>query len=83
MFWTAFVWGFGASCGAAIGLVGFLAMLWTLEWFFGRTEAKINAAKNAAESLLALQRRNELTEEQVKHLAVLSAAAVEYMDGRR
>lgn len=75
MFWTAFVWGLGVSCGATVGLLAFVVSFWVLQWASGRA-AEIEAAKKVAElSLVALDRRNELTEETIEHLRVIAVAA--------
>ena len=75
MFWTAFVWGLGASFGASIGLMSFVVMKCVWDW---ATNTK--AAKQMKEihemSVAALTRRNELTEEQIGKLDKIACAII-------
>ena len=66
--WTAFVWGFGCSCGAAFGLLLFFVLFWSLEWLTGKAEQKAKALGLSELSLNALTTRNELSEKMVDHL---------------
>lgn len=63
MFWTAVVWGLGVSLGASVGMMTFVMLATGL-----RLLTMTKAAKTVAEinelSLAALNRRNELTEDQ-------------------
>lgn len=79
--WVAFVWGVGVSCGAAFGLLLFIVLFWGLEWLTGRgVAAAAEVAGVHQESLEALLRRNELTEEMVTHLATIAAMSPGYRD---
>lgn len=60
MFWQAFTWGLGVSCGAAFGFALFVMLLWGLESWTGRRKIVTDTAEK---SLAELRRRNELTEE--------------------
>lgn len=74
MFWTAFVWGTGVSCGAAIGLIALVVMFWGLQWLVGKTEKQRDYAERTLQALLS---RNEMTEETNKYLeAVANYAAI-------
>lgn len=73
MFWTAFVWGVGVSCGSALGLLTFFVFFWTLEWMVGRSNKFVQFNK---ESLEALRHRNELTGATNVHLDRLADAVV-------
>lgn len=72
--WTAFVWGFGCSCGAAFGLLLFIVLFWLLEWLTGKAEQKAKAIGFNELSLQALTTRNELSEKMVNHLGRIVAA---------
>ena len=78
--WTAFVWGFGVSCGASLGLILFFILFWSLEWVTGRAEQKADALGLNRESLEALAKRNELTVQMIEHVAVIASAAERYED---
>ena len=78
--WTAFVWGFGVSCGASFGLILFFILFWSLEWVTGRAEQKADALGFNRESLEALVKRNELTVQMIGHFASIAAAAERYED---
>lgn len=78
--WTAFVWGFGVSCGSAYGLILFFILFWSLEWVTGRAEQKADSLGVHRESLEALVKRNELTVQMIDHLAAIAAAAERYED---
>lgn len=63
MFWTAFIWGLGASCGAAVGLMGFMVGVYCLEKFSGKISRADAMVQVNVDSLAALQERNELTQQ--------------------
>ena len=73
MFWTAFIWGLGATCGGSIGMMAFIMLVSLWKWL---TETK--AAKRSSEvaelMLAALDRRNELTNEQLVLLGRIAVA---------
>lgn len=73
MFWNAFVWGLGATLGGSIGLMAFVVLFALWKWL---TETK--AAKRSSEvaelMLAALDRRNELTNEQLVLLGRIAVA---------
>ena len=60
---TAFLWGLGVSCGAAIGLLVFLLMKSGLEWSMGIRETNLTIERTNRASLAALLERNKHTEE--------------------
>jgi hypothetical protein len=72
MFWTAFVWGVGCSCGAAFGLL--LAVMLFDVW---RKIIKVREFKRSLElaelANEALFRRNELTEKQIDILGSMAS----------
>jgi hypothetical protein len=73
MFWTAFIWGLGASCGAAFGIV--LSVILLDCWKKIAKCEQIKRADQLAEMAnAALVRRNELTEKQVEYLQTMTAA---------
>lgn len=82
MFWTAFIWGLGVTVGGSIGL-----MLFVVLFFCWSCVAHSKTAKRANElaelSQAALVRRNELTEKQIDHLAVIADAADVYQRNNR
>lgn len=80
--WIAFVWGFGCSCGAAFGLLLFIAGYWCLEYVTGRAARIAEAAGINEKSLQALVRRNELSAELLVHVAGIAAAARKYEEGK-
>ena len=59
MFWTAFIWGLGVSCGAAFGLILFVALkcVWDLT---------VNSKP--------VKRANELAEKHIEHLATIASS---------
>jgi len=79
MFWTAFIWGLGVSCGAAFGLILFVALkcIWD-------ATVKSKPAKRANElaelANAALVRRNELTEKQIEQLAEMTTVIKDAAD---
>lgn len=77
MFWTAFLWGVGVSCGASVGILLLLVMWSLLNWFVG-TASKATGINE--KSLEALIRRNELSEEQVEQMRFLVTAAERIAD---
>jgi hypothetical protein len=78
--WTAFVWGFGVSCGASFGLILFFILFWSLEWVTGRAKKKADDLGFNRKSLEALVKRNELTVEMISHLSAIAAASERYED---
>lgn len=79
MLWTAFTWGLGLSCGAAVGLLVLLAGLVLVGWVL---PDKHGTRKVNEQSLVALSRRNEIGMEQVEVLERI-ATAVERIDCRQ
>lgn len=72
MFWTAFIWGFGAATGGSIGLMSFVVL-----YSVWRVMTQTKTAKNLSEyheaANAALERRNELTEVMIEHLATMAS----------
>lgn len=64
MFWTAFIWGLGVTLGGSIGLMAFVVMFAGWSWL-ANTKTVKRASEVAELSLKALDRRNELTTEQI------------------
>lgn len=64
MFWTAFVWGIGATAGGSIGLMVFVILFaaWSR---VAATPAAVRANELAELTYEALVRRNELTARQL------------------
>ena len=73
MFWTAFVWGLGATFGGSIGLMAFVVMFAGWQWLANTKTAK-RASEVAELSLKALDRRNDLTNEQINMLERVASA---------
>lgn len=70
MFWTAFIWGLGVSCGAAFGLILFVAM--KCIWDATVNSKRVRRANELAElANAALMKRNELTEKQIEKIGEL------------
>ena len=70
MFWTAFVWGLGVSCGAAFGLILFVALKYI--WDATVNSKPVKRANELAElANAALVKRNELTEKQIEKIGEL------------
>ena len=70
MFWTAFVWGLGVSCGAAFGLILFVAL--KCIWDATVNSKPVKRANELAElANAALVKRNELTEKQIEKIGEL------------
>ena len=73
MFLTAFIWGLGASCGAAFGIV--LSVILLDCWKKIAKCEQIKRADQLAEAAnAALMRRNELTEKQIEFLRTMATA---------
>jgi hypothetical protein len=71
MFLTAFIWGLGASCGAAFGIV--LSVILLDCWKKIAKCEQIKRADQLAElANAALMRRNELTEQQIAKLGEIA-----------
>lgn len=81
MFWTAFIWGLGVSVGASIGLMAFVVLFAGWSWL-ANTKTVKRASEVAELSLKALDRRNELTNEQIQMLERV-ASAVEGLERSR
>ena len=81
MFWTAFVWGVGVTLGGSIGLMVFVVLFAGWQWLANTKTAK-RASEVAELSLKALDRRNELTHEQIQMLERV-ASAVEGLERSR
>lgn len=64
MFWTAFVWGIGATAGGSVGLMLFVVLFaaWSR---VAATQAAVRANELAELTYAALVTRNELTEKQL------------------
>jgi hypothetical protein len=79
MFWTAFIWGLGATLGGSIGLMSFVAMkcIWDI---VVNTKTAQRANDLAGLANAALIRRNELTEKQIGQLSAISASLVTIAD---
>ena len=71
---TAFTWGLGVSCGAAIGLLSFFVCKTLLDWLFGNRETAKLVLNLNRESLEQLKIRNELTEDTNWYLSKISEA---------
>lgn len=63
MFWTAFLWGLGMSCGGSIGLLLFAVGFKALQWLTGQTERLSRLEQFNRETLAALNERNALTQD--------------------
>lgn len=74
MFWNAFIWGLGVSCGGGIGLIGFVLTLWAAQWVTGKTGQVAEIARWNKLTLAALQTRNELTLESIDALRDISTS---------
>ena len=79
MFWTAFVWGVGVSCGAAIGLLGFMFAKTAADWALGHRKMQQTILTYNQLSLVELTNRNVLTLDTIEALERI-AAAVEHTD---
>ena len=79
MFWTAFVWGMGATVGGSIGLMLFVVLF---ACFKTVTQSKaVKAIESFHErSHQALLDRNKLTLQTIEHLATIAAATERYED---
>lgn len=73
MFWTAFIWGLGATLGGSFGLMFYIVLhdIWAK---FAKSKALMRANELAEASNKALIRRNELTEKQIEHLATIASS---------
>ncbi len=67
MFWTAFVWGLGATVGGSIGLMCFVLMFAAFK-SISESKAVKAAEQYYDESLKALLLRNEIGQQQANHL---------------
>jgi hypothetical protein len=83
MFWTAFVWGLGVSFGASFGLMSFVIL--KAIWDATANAKPVKRANELAElANKALMRRNELTEQQIEHLATIASSLEEMeLTGRK
>jgi len=75
MFWTAFIWGLGASCGAAFGLLLFFILFAALELITGRSATKKHIHDTHERSLEALVKRNEISRDTQLTLERIAEAA--------
>lgn len=73
MFWTAFVWGLGAATGGSVGLMAFVVLFAGWSWL-ANTKTVKRATEVAELSLTALDRRNELTTNQIALLERIASA---------
>ena len=73
MFWTAFIWGLGATLGGSFGLMFYIVLhdIWAK---FAKSKALIRANELAELANVALMRRNELTEIQISHLETIASS---------
>jgi hypothetical protein len=79
MFWTAFIWGLGVSCGGSIGAMSFVVLLYF--WNLLVKSAQFRRANEFAElSYAALVRRNELTEKQIEQLEKMTVVIKDAAD---
>lgn len=74
MFWTAFIWGLGVSCGACFGLLLFIILKSGVDWLLNSTAGQ-RAQEVNKRTLDLLEGRNELTQGMVDHLAIIAEAA--------
>lgn len=72
-FWTAFIWGIGVTLGGSMGMMAFV-VLFTAWMRVANTKAARRASEVAEFSLQALDRRNQLTVEQIEKLDRIAAA---------
>lgn len=72
-FWIAFVWGIGATAGGSIGMMTFVVMLFGWRWLV-ETKAVKRSIEVAELSLSALEKRNEISCEQIAILERLTSA---------
>lgn len=79
MFWTAFVWGIGASMGAAIGVVFLVLMLMGLEWITGKAARATEALGLREAAVFESKRNNELTAEIANCLTFMADAKKQEM----
>ncbi len=79
MFWTAFIWGLGATFGGSIGLMSFVLLKFI--WDMTVNSKPVKRANELAElANAALVRRNELTEKQIGQLGAISASLITIAD---
>lgn len=79
MFWTAFVWGIGATAGGSVGLMLFVVLFAAWSYLM-RTPAAVRSMELAELTYTAMLKTNELTEKQVMQLTSLAASAVVVTD---
>ena len=82
MVWTAFLWGVGVSCGAAVGLLLFFLCFWSLEWACGRAKRAAELRGFNIDSLAALRDRNRLTEDTNNYASRIAFALEDIADSR-
>jgi Flp pilus assembly protein TadB len=73
MFWTAVIWGLGVSFGASIGAMTFV-LLFTAFKRISETKAAKAISDHSELVLAALDRRNELSQDQVDKLGQIVQA---------
>lgn len=84
MFWTAFTWGIGVSCGASLGLLVFMFLKAGGDWLLGNSQEVTNVNEKIVafnrESLDRLTERNELTTLMTLHVERIGDAITELVD---
>ena len=78
MFWNAFVWHLGASCGWSVSLIGFVLIFWALQWLTGKADHVAKITDFNERSLAALLVRNGLTVEEIDALRDINRSINEY-----
>ena len=75
MFWTAFVWGLGATCGGGVGVI-LTASAWAWLDYVAGPRSKVGKTVQEMNELSfkALVERNELTEETNRILSQIVTA---------
>lgn len=73
MFWTAFVWGIGATVGGSLGLMLFVILFAAWDRMM-RTPAAVRAGELAELTYAVLVERKELAEKQLTQLTDIAAS---------
>jgi hypothetical protein len=76
MFWTAFVWGFGVSAGASIGLMLFGALYFVF-WWIVDPDGMSKSESYRQYMMEAMAHRNEIAMEANDHLESIAASLCE------
>ena len=71
MFFTAFIWGAGVSCGACSGLLLFCVLKSGLD-YLTKTEAYRAMEEFNKRTLELMQNRNEISEEQKRYVSAIA-----------